>query len=117
MESNELLNKTREVTVFLIGFVISLIAAIVLCIILSSVVDKHNEDIEVYLEKYERQEFVIDSLNNNIDSLNVVIDSLTGELTLSTYKIEQIKYYTDIVDNNASQIKFYKGWIRRVLTE
>lgn len=116
MESNELLNKTRETTAFLIGFVISLIVAIVLCIILSSVVDRHNEDIEVYLKKYERQEFVIDSLNNNIDSLNVVIDSLTGELTLSTYKIEQIKYYNEIAAKN-NNIKYLRGWINRTLNE
>lgn len=116
MESNELLNKVREIKVFLIGFVMSLIVAIVLCIILSSVVDKHNEDIEVYLKKYERQEFVIDSLNNNIDSLNVVIDYLTGELTLSTYKIEQIKYYNEIAAKN-NNIKYLRGWINRTLNE
>lgn len=116
MESNELLNKVREIKVFLIGFVMSLIVAIVLCIILSSVVDKHNEDIEVYLKKYERQEFVIDSLNNNIDSLNVVIDSLTGGLTLSTYKIEQIKYYNEIAAKN-NNIKYLRGWINRTLNE
>ena len=116
MENNELLNKAKETTAFLIGFIISLIVAIVLCIILSSVVDRHNEDIEVYLKKYERQEFVIDSLNNNIDSMNVVIDSLTGELTLSTYKIEQIKYYNDIAVKN-NNIKYLRGWINRTLNE
>lgn len=116
MENNELLNKAKETTAFLIGFIISLIVAIVLCIILSSVVDKHNEDIEVYLNKYEQQEFVIDSLNNNIDSLNVVIDSLTGELTLATYKIEQIKYYNEIAAKN-NNIKYLRGWINRTLNE
>lgn len=116
METDELLKKTRETTAFLIGFVISLMVAIVLCIILSSVVDRHNEDIEVYLNKYERQEFVIDSLNNNVDSLNVIIDFLTGELTLSTYKIEQIKYYNEIAAKN-NNIKYLRGWINRTLNE
>lgn len=31
------------------------------------------------------------------------------------YKLERIRKYTDIVDNKPSQMKYYKGWIKRTL--
>lgn len=31
------------------------------------------------------------------------------------YKLERIKKYTDIVDKKPSQMKYYKGWIKRTL--
>lgn len=116
MESNELLNKAREITVFLIGFVISLVACISLCIVLASVVDKHNDEIEIYYNEFERQEVVIDSLSKTVDSLQIVNDSLTGKLILATYKIEQIKYYNEIAAKN-NNIKYLRGWINRTLNE
>lgn len=51
------------------------------------------------------------------DSLNIVKDSLSEDLFVAKYKLGRIKYYTSIVDNKPSQIKFYKGWIKRVLKE
>lgn len=51
------------------------------------------------------------------DSLNIVKDSLGEDLFVAKYKLGRIKYYTDIVDKKPSQIKFYKGWIKRVLKE
>lgn len=49
------------------------------------------------------------------DSLAYVKDSLGEDLFVARYKLGRIKYYTNIVDNKPSQIKFYKGWIKRVL--
>jgi hypothetical protein len=49
------------------------------------------------------------------DSLSYVKDSLGEDLFVAKYKLGRIKYYTEIVDNKPSQIKFYKGWIKRVL--
>lgn len=49
------------------------------------------------------------------DSLAYVKDSLGEDLFVAKYKLGRIKYYTNIVDNKPSQIKFYKGWIKRVL--
>lgn len=49
------------------------------------------------------------------DSLTYVKDSLGEDLFVAKYKLGRIKYYTKIVDNKPSQIKFYKGWIKRVL--
>ena len=31
------------------------------------------------------------------------------------YKLERIRKYTDIVDKKPSQMKYYKGWIKRTL--
>ena len=33
------------------------------------------------------------------------------------FKLERIRYYTNIVDRKPNQIKFYKGWINRVINE
>ena len=51
------------------------------------------------------------------DSLSYVKDSLGEDLFVAKYKLGRIEYYTKIVDNKPSQIKFYKGWIKRVLND
>ena len=56
-------------------------------------------------------------LNLVRDSLNMVKDSLGEDLFIANYKLGRIKYYTNIVDNKPTQIKFYKGWVKRVLNE
>ncbi len=49
------------------------------------------------------------------DSLNSVRDSIGEDLFVARYKLSRIKYYTNLVDKKPSQMKFYKGWINRVL--
>ena len=49
------------------------------------------------------------------DSLKYLIDSLKTKLFLSEYKVKKVKFYTAIVDNKPSQLKFYKGWIKRAI--
>lgn len=51
------------------------------------------------------------------DSLNYLRDSLGEDLFVAKYKLGRIKYYTDIVDKKPSQLKYYKGWIKRALKE
>lgn len=51
------------------------------------------------------------------DSLNTIRNSIGEDLFVARYKLERIRYYTDIVDKKSSQLKFYKGWIKRVLEE
>lgn len=51
------------------------------------------------------------------DSLNYLRDSLGEDLFVAKYKLSRIKYYTDIVDKKPSQLKYYKGWIKRALKE
>lgn len=51
------------------------------------------------------------------DSLNNVRDSIGEDLFVTRYKLNRIKYYTNLVDKKPSQMKFYKGWINRVLKE
>lgn len=98
--------------------------SIVLIIIASLLIGCNNTPVEkiVYIpieDSTSISENIIirEQLRLTRDSLNFVRDSLGEDLFIAKYKLGRIKYYTDIVDNNASQIKFYKGWIRRVLTE
>lgn len=51
------------------------------------------------------------------DSLNVYKhDTIMSEDEfILRFKLERIRYYTNIIDRKPSQIKFYKGWIKRVL--
>lgn len=56
-------------------------------------------------------------LKQTQDSLNAVRDTTAEDLFIARYKLGRIKYYTNIVDNKSSQIKFYKGWIKRVLRD
>lgn len=51
------------------------------------------------------------------DSLNVYKhDTIMSEDEfILRFKLERIRYYTNIVDRKPNQIKFYKGWIKRVL--
>ena len=49
------------------------------------------------------------------DSLNSIRDSIGEDLFVARYKLSRIKYYTNLVDKKPSQMKFYKGWINRVL--
>ena len=51
------------------------------------------------------------------DSLNVYKNDTSMHETefILRYKLERIRYYTNIVDRKPNQIKFYKGWIKRVL--
>ena len=56
-------------------------------------------------------------LKQTQDSLNAVRDTTAEDLFIARYKLGRIKYYTNIVDNKSSQMKFYKGWIKRVLRD
>lgn len=42
-------------------------------------------------------------------------DSLNRLLAIERYKVERIKYYVSIVDNNPSQLQFLRGWIKRAV--
>lgn len=63
----------------------------------------------------------IDSLEHELkltrDTFNIIKDSLEEDLFIANYKLNRIKRYTNIVDKNSSQLKFYKGWIKRALRE
>jgi hypothetical protein len=44
-------------------------------------------------------------------------DSLYAKLLVANYKLERVRFYSDIVRKNPSQVKFLRGWINRVLGE
>ncbi len=56
-------------------------------------------------------------LRRTQDSLNAYKSDTTisADYFVAKYKLERIRYYTKLVDKNSSQLKFYKGWIKRVL--
>lgn len=51
------------------------------------------------------------------DSLNAYKNDtiMSEDEFILRFKLERIRYYTNIVDKKPNQIKFYKGWIKRVL--
>lgn len=73
---------------------------------------------EIY---YVEDSFRIVELENILqltrDSLNAYKhDTIMSEDEfILRFKLERIRYYTNIVDRKPNQIKFYKGWIKRVL--
>ena len=54
-------------------------------------------------------------LRRTQDSLNAFKNSMSSDEFIAKYKLERIRHYTNIVDKNPKQIKYYKGWIKRVL--
>lgn len=56
-------------------------------------------------------------LRRTQDSLNAYKcdTTISAELFVAKYKLERIRHYTNIVDKNPTNLKFYKGWIKRVL--
>lgn len=54
-------------------------------------------------------------LRRTQDSLNAFKNSMSSDEFIAKYKLERIRHYTNIVDKNPKQMKYYKGWIKRVL--
>lgn len=54
-------------------------------------------------------------LTKKFDSLQIVIKKKNDSLFIERYKLERVKYYNRIVQNNPSQSVFLVGWINRVL--
>lgn len=83
---------------------------------------KAGADNSTVIERYipiESTDSIVHKVNNTkhiIDSLTNRCDSLTGELQVATYKLERIRYYNDIA-KKGNNLKFLRGWIRRVLDD
>lgn len=74
------------------------------------VLDTLNE--KLYINKLDSidKEFI-----NYKNSVNKELDSLKSENFINNYKLERIKYYTDI--SNGTNIKYLRGWIYRTLKD
>jgi hypothetical protein len=61
--------------------------------------------------------FAKELLRRTQDSLNAYKcdTTISAEFFVAKYKLERIRHYTNIVDKNPTNLKFYKGWIKRVL--
>lgn len=59
-----------------------------------------------------------EELRKTRDSLNAYKNDTTmsEELFIARFKLEKIKYYTEIA-NKGNNIKFYRGWVLRTLEE
>lgn len=59
-----------------------------------------------------------EELRRTRDSLNAYKfdTTISEELFIAKYKLEKIKYYTEIA-NKGNNIKFYRGWVLRTLEE
>lgn len=59
-----------------------------------------------------------EELRRTRDSLNAYKrdTAMSEELFIAKFKLEKIKYYTEIA-NKGNNIKFYRGWVLRTLGE
>lgn len=75
----------------------------------------------IYVEKVLRNTAYIAELEQEILRLRSVIDSLDTTMSYENYinarRIEKIKYYINITENNSNNKKFFYGWIKRTMTE
>lgn len=63
--------------------------------------------------------FITDTvfIEKKYDSLQNLLFKKNDSLFIERYKIERVKYYTKIVQNNSSQIKFLVGWVLRAIRD
>lgn len=54
-------------------------------------------------------------LTKQYDSLEIVIQKKNDSLFVERYRLERVKYYNKIAQNNSSQRKFLVGWINRAV--
>lgn len=54
-------------------------------------------------------------LTKQYDSLQIVIRKKNDSLFIERYRLERVKYYNKIAQNNSSQRKFLVGWINRAV--
>jgi len=54
-------------------------------------------------------------LTKQFDSLQIVIKNKNDSLFVERYRLERVKYYNRIAQNNPSQMKFLVGWINRAV--
>jgi hypothetical protein len=54
-------------------------------------------------------------LTKEYDSLQIVIKKKNDSLFVERYRLERVKYYNKIAQNNSSQRKFLVGWINRAV--
>lgn len=78
----------------------------------SNVIDSLENSLKETINHYEDSLIIV---NHKLDSLTIINDKVMSNYMLYQYKIERIKYYTKIVDKDASQMCFYKGWIKRCI--
>lgn len=76
----------------------------------------HNTTDTIYINLSEiEKDSIIQQHKVIVDSLQELNDSLNAKLFVANYKLERVRYYCNVVDKKPTNIKYLKGWIRRVL--
>lgn len=76
----------------------------------------HNTTDTIYINLSDlEKDSIIQQHKVIVDSLQELNDSLNAKLFVANYKLERVSYYCNVVDKKQTNIKYLKGWIRRVL--
>lgn len=59
--------------------------------------------------------FKNNQLRDSLQFIKIGIDTLKTQLFISNYKVEKVKYYLKIVNNNRTQEVFLRGWVTRAV--
>ena len=78
------------------------------------------DSLQIEIETMRRNAFALSdsiiSLNNELYFAKQIPD-MSADCFVAKYKIERVRYYMRIANNNQSQRVFLRGWINRVLDE
>lgn len=71
-----------------------------------------KDDPELYTAMYD---YLRDSMRHSYDSITHANEVLGRKLLLAQFKLKEIDKYVKICDNNPSQNKYLRGWVKRAL--
>jgi hypothetical protein len=75
---------------------------------------KTEQNIETYVKTIDSLNNVIIDLRANIDTINTYYIEANDELVIAKYKLDRIEYYNNVAAKG-NNIKFLRGWIKRVI--
>jgi len=79
------------------------------------VTNTHDSLLMVQDSLVNKISFLVDSIKGENLKLKKQNDSLKSKIFLYKFTISRVRYRIRIVDKNPSQIKYLKGWIRRIV--
>lgn len=74
-----------------------------------------NDTIRDTIIDVQYSNYIKTQYQHKLDSVIKEKDSINRELFVNKYKLNRVNYYTNIVDKKPSQLKYYKGWIKRAI--
>lgn len=114
----------KSVAVLVLIIVLGIISTIVSCSSNETVVEYVTvkdtvviQDSAAIIKAQNDIKILQDSVSQIRDSLNLVNSNLRESLFVSNYKLARVEYYIKVVDNKSSNLKYLKGWLKRVLKD